>query len=456
MLIRFSVENWMSFKEQAVFSMLATQEKQHKERVIRPGGYRPNLLPVAAVYGGNAAGKTNLFKALNFAKNFVLIGTPIGGMIGSEPFRLHQECLSKPSRFGFMILVGDKIYEYAFALTQRNVVEEKLVCVKKASEEVLFHRMEGDRNGHFAPKYAQDNRLQVIFEGTRNNALFLPTSVSLQIEYFKPIYDWFYSTLELVGPDSRFEPFDQFIDENNRLYAMMNDLLPQFDTGIHRICGESVPLDSIPFPNPMLKQWIRNNVKYGFPLRMRMPANELFVFSRDVEDGEVKAHKLITMHKGQEGTDIRFEMRQESDGSQRMIDLMPVFVTLAEANANKVYVIDEIDRSLHSVLTRSLLEMYLNTCSATTRKQLLFTTHDVTLMDQNLLRRDEMWVTERSQDGESTLIAICEYKGVRSDNNLRGSYLKGRFGGIPNILMHEVMEKIHTQAMVPPCDEDSK
>ena len=454
MLIRFSVENWMSFKEQAVFSMVATKEIQHKERVIRPGGYRPNLLPVAAVYGGNAAGKTNLFKALNFAKNFILSGAQIGGMIGVEPFRLCQDCLSMPSRFAFTILIGDKIYEYAFAATRRKVVEEKLVCVKKTTEELLFHRIEGDKDGHFAQRYARDNRLQVVFEGTRDNSLFLTTSVSLQIEHFKPIYDWFYGTLELVGPDSRFEPFDQFIDESNRLYAMMNDILPQFDTGIQRLCGEKVPLDSIQFPDPMLKIWILNNVKEGFPLRIRTFANELFVFSREGE--EVKAHKLITMHKGQDGEDVRFEIRQESDGSQRMIDLMPAFLKLTETNANKVFVVDEIDRSLHSVLTRSLLEMYLNTCSTETRKQLLFTTHDVTLMDQNLLRRDEMWITERSQEGESSLISICEYKGVRNDNNLRGSYLKGRFGGIPNILMHEIMRMIHPKAITAPCDKEGK
>ena len=359
----------------------------------------------------------------------------------------------KPSRFIFTILVGDKIYEYSFALTRRKVVEEKLVCVKKASEEVLFHRTEGDKNGHFAQRYAQDNRLQIVFEGTRDNALFLTTSIFLQIEHFKPIYDWFHQTLELVGPDSRFNLFDQFIDETNRLYAMMNDLLPQFDTGIHRLCGEEVPLDSIQFSDPMLKQRLLNNVKEGFPLRLRTSLNELFVFSREGE--EVKVHKLITMHKGQDGDDVRFEIRQESDGSQRMIDLMPAFLKLTEADVNKVYVVDEIDRSLHSVLTRSLIQMYLNTCSADTCKQLLFTTHDVTLMDQDLLRRDEMWITERSQQGESALLSLCEYKGVRNDNNLRGSYLKGRFGGIPNILMHEIMRMIHPKTLAP-CDEDDQ
>ena len=213
-------------------------------------------------------------------------------------------------------------------------------------------------------------------------------------------------------------------------------------------------MDSIQFPDPTLKSWILNNVKEGFPLRIRTFANELFVFSREGE--EVKVHKLVTMHKGQDGEDVRFEIRQESDGSQRMIDLMPAFLKLTETNANKVFVVDEIDRSLHSVLTRSLLEMYLNTCSTETRKQLLFTTHDVTLMDQNLLRRDEMWITERSQEGESSLISICEYKGVRNDNNLRGSYLKGRFGGIPNILMHEIMGMLHPKAITAPCDKEGK
>ena len=128
-------------------------------------------------------------------------------------------------------------------------------------------------------------------------------------------------------------------------------------------------------------------------------------------------------------------MRRESDGSQRVIELLPAFLDLATETSDAVYVVDELDRSLHTILTRRLLETHLSSCSAESRRQLLFTTHDVLLLDQNLLRRDEMWVTERDATGASTLISFGEYKDIRYDKDIRKSYLQGRMGGIPRILL---------------------
>ena len=117
-----------------------------------------------------------------------------------------------------------------------------------------------------------------------------------------------------------------------------------------------------------------------------------------------------------------------------MIDLLPAFLDLFGGRSKTVYVVDEVDRSLHTLLIRSLLEKYLNTCTTQTRSQLLLTTHDVLLMDQQLLRRDEMWVAERGASGASSLLSFSEYKDIRYDKDIRKSYLQGRLGGIPRIL----------------------
>jgi AAA15 family ATPase/GTPase len=153
------------------------------------------------------------------------------------------------------------------------------------------------------------------------------------------------------------------------------------------------------------------------------------------KDGELTAKKLVTYHQRQGGQEVKFEMRQESDGSQRIIDLLPAFLAAAASDSSKVYVIDEVDRSLHTLLTRQLFEGYLSCSGADTRSQLLFTTHDVLLMDQKLFRRDEMWVVERNPQGESSLMAFSEYKDIRYDKDIRKSYLQGRFGGVPRILI---------------------
>ena len=145
--------------------------------------------------------------------------------------------------------------------------------------------------------------------------------------------------------------------------------------------------------------------------------------------------KLVACHPRADGAEMPFALEQESDGSQRLVHLLPAFVDLAAPETSKVYVIDELDRSLHTLLTRQLLEHYLSACSGRTRSQLLFTTHDALLMDQNLLRRDEMWVTERDRSGGTRLIPFSDYKDVRYDKDIRKSYLQGRMGGIPRLLL---------------------
>ena len=151
------------------------------------------------------------------------------------------------------------------------------------------------------------------------------------------------------------------------------------------------------------------------------------------ENGDLVASKCVTVHRLTDGTETHFEVAQESDGSQRFIDRRPAFIDLSSGHSERVYVVDEMDRSLHTLLTRRLLEHYLAACTPKIRAQLLFTTHDVLLMDQRWLRRDEMWVTERDTSGASSLLSFSEYRDVRYDKDIRKSYLQGRLGGIPRI-----------------------
>jgi uncharacterized protein len=234
------------------------------------------------------------------------------------------------------------------------------------------------------------------------------------------------------GKLSRFEPFEQFLDEGHVLFAPMNDMLSQLDTGIVHLGGEEMPFENIPVPKQM-QQKLQEEVKEGSTMRILSgPSNERFVVTR--KNGRLLAKKLITYHPNMDGTESKFEMSQESDGSQRVIDLLPAFLMASAAKSSKVFVIDEVDRSLHTILTRRLLEMYLSNCSPESRAQMLFTTHDVLLMDQGLFRRDEMWVTERNAEGVSNLISFSEYKDVRYDKDIRKSYLQGRLGGVPRII----------------------
>ncbi len=432
MIVGFSLENWMSFRDQVKFSMVASRERQHGDRVPKLKKYQTRILPIAAIYGGNASGKTNFFKALSFAKSLVVRGTQPDSPIPVEPFRLGDNKLAdQPSRFGFELLIDDIIYEFSFAVTRKAVLEEKLVAITSTSEKVLYHRLDGKPN--FDASLARDQFLQFAFKGTRDNQLFLTNSISQMVNNFRPVYDWFKDTLELVAPDSRFGPFEQFFDEGHPLYSTMNRMLPLLDTGIAHLGGEEIPLESIPLPRT-LKTMLQEDVKEGMTVRLLTePINEKFLVTRKA--GELIARKLVTYHPKADGRKTKFEIHQESDGSQRVIDLLPAFINLSTQGSKRVYVIDEIDRSLHTLLTRSLLEAYLANCTTETRTQLLLTTHDVLLMDQQLLRRDEMWIAERDAAGASNLLSFSEYKDVRYDKDIRKSYLQGRLGGIPRILL---------------------
>ena len=427
MIVSFSVENWMSFRDKATLSMVASRERQHRERVAGVDKYQMRLLPVAAVYGGNASGKTNLFKALAFAKNQVVTGTQSGRPIAVRPFLLDEEHSRQPTRFEFELLIDEVIYAFSFTVTRANVIDERLVRVGSAAERTLYDRRSGKIE--FDRSLKDDVQfLNYAFRGTRSNQLFLTNSVSQNVQQFKRIYDWFDSVLQVVGPDDRFAAL--FYGENHPLSEAMNDKLRDFDTGISRLDNVEVPFEHRQIPEPA-RTHIRelSDDEVGFALDTS--GNQL-LFTR--KDGDIVAMKRVAVHRMADRAETPFDVSDESDGSKRLINLLPVFLDLGVDHAERVFVVDELDRSLHTLLSRQLLEDYLAARSARTRTQLLVSTHDVLLMDQRWLRRDEMWVTERDDAGSSSLLSFSEYRDVRYDKDIRKSYLQGRLGGIPRIV----------------------
>ena len=435
MLLSFSIENWMSFRDRVTFSMVASRERQHGLRVPKLGKYQTKVLPIAAIYGGNASGKTNFFQALNFAKQLVITITQPGHSIRVKPFKLDAQSTDRPSSFTFELLIDECIYELHFAVTREAVLEEKLTKITSTKEDVLYNRRDGQP--HFNDKLAKDDALKFAFRGTRDNQLFLTNSVSQKLDHFLPIYNWFKDTLRLIAANSMIGDFGHLFDKSRNLYAKMKKLLPQLDTGISRLAAEAISFKKI-FDNDGISEQgkaritedIQGTLAEGESCRYYNRSRQPFIVTR--KKGELIASKLVTYHHSHvDNKDIPFHMQQESDGTRRLIDLLPTFLTLCTQDTPSVLVIDEIDRSLHTLLTRTLLESYLDDCSPTTRTQLLLTTHDVLLMDQQLLRRDEMWVAERDSEGASKLLSFSEYKDARYDKDIRKSYLQGRLGGIP-------------------------
>ena len=428
-LIDYKVENWKSFRDPVTLSMVASKERQHGERVTKLQKYATRVLPVAAVYGANASGKSNLFDSLRFAKEMVTESGKPDRVIQVQPFKLNSRGIQQPSSFRFEMLIDECIYEFSFSVTQKTVVEEKLVETKRSSERVLYHRKNGESN--FNKSLNNHKLLELVSKSTRDDQLFLTTSVYMNISKFKPVFDWFDNHLRLIAPRTKFKLHELLSKKEQPLLNKINDVLPELDMGISRLGAAEIRSDSLPFLKELMQE-IQADMKDGeiVEFNSRTGEDDFFV----IGNGDfMTAKRRIGYHLDSEGNEVIFEWDEESDGTQRAIDLLPAIFHLISTKSNSVYVIDELDRRLHTMLTRNLLEKFLTNCNSESRSQLLFTTHDLLLMDQDLFRRDEMWLTERDHSGRSDLFSFGDFRNIRYDKDLRKSYLQGRFGGIPSI-----------------------
>ncbi|MDY0287852.1 MAG: hypothetical protein RBR15_03410 [Sphaerochaeta sp.] len=209
MLIQFTVGNWMSFRDRA-----------------------------------------NFFKAINFAKQFMTRSPLPDRPISIEPFLLHPDYATRPVLFHFELLVGDDIYELEFALISSKVIEERLVKIFSSNEKILYHRIEGRPDPQLHTSITS-KLLLFAFEGTRDNQLFLTNSVSQNIPIFQNVFQWFDETLVLVAPDTRFDALEHLVSGERALFETMNAILPTLDTGICRLDGKDVSLDSLVFSDEL-------------------------------------------------------------------------------------------------------------------------------------------------------------------------------------------------------------
>lgn len=439
MLIRFSIKNWMSFEHLSTFSLIATEEFQHSERIarIQVDKLKLKILPVAAIFGGNASGKTNLFESLSFAQNLIVRGTQPDSLIPVNIFKLgDSKKTNSPTEFEFELLINEQIYVFSFSVDRKIIIKEKLTHISGNKENILYCRKKDQI--HFCTSFKNYQFFDFVFQGTRKNQLFLTNSVFQNIDDFKSIYDWFSNKLVLIFPFSRFVSVEKFLNEKEFLSSTINQILPLLDTGISRIGSEEIPFESLPL-SEQEKMHFKEELPEGKSISItpinRYSINARFVITR--KNGRLFAEKLVTYHLNANGEEIKFDITQESDGSQRLIDLLPAFLEMSLMKTERVFVIDEIDRSLHTLLVKYLLENYLAKCSSTSRQQLLFTTHNTMLMDQKLLRGDEMWVTERNKYGASSIFSFSEYnESIKKDKDLRKSYFDGRLGGIPRFFFN--------------------
>lgn len=421
MLIEFRVANFRSFKEEQTLSLVASKDAKHPGNLIRCGDF--NLLKAAAVYGANASGKSNLLKAIDCAVKFIRASATSmtqGDQIqGIDPFRLDPETRQQPSSFGFKFLLDETIYDYTFAASTRRVHHEKLVVSRPGHkpQQVWFERNYPAPTGRPAWEFGKllRNDEELLKSKTRDNGLVLSRGAELNVKPLAEVFLWFRQLirhLDLSQPSFLYGLDDSPIFKDETLKTRVLAAMKDADLGIDGVRLDTRPrsLDDIPaeIREMFSEQWLRENFDENVRVRTL----------HKIPDSD--SYEEFDLHK------------HESQGTQRFFGIVGFLMTALARGTTLV--LDELDCSMHPNLTWKLIELFQSPEVNTTGAQLIFSTHDSALMDQSLLRRDQVWIVEKKQSGASNLFSLWDIRDKpRNTEALQRNYLSGRYGGVPKL-----------------------
>ena len=438
MLIRFNVENFLSFNDRAEFSLIANKERRLTSHYIKDKGV--NILKSGVIYGANASGKSNFVKAIEFSKKIITEGLEKLNPVNFH-FRLQEGNSLIPTIFNYEIKSNNKFYSYGFAiiLKDNKIIEEWLYEVESKKEKKVFDRFINEEGKHeieigLSLSSKTKNRFDVYREDfhNSNNLLFLSEINRKSIDDFQEasdfrnVFNWFQRKLTVLSPDSKYAGLN-FIGDDNEMSNTFNSFLNVFQTGINNVTSEEVDLDNFDIPKDIkkdIKDDFAKNIKKAKTLVFEVNGITYALERNDNNDYKIK--KIGLEHLDNKGLPIVFDIDDESDGTQRLFDFIPALHAMAKTNS--VFVIDELDRSLHSKLTYGIFELFLE-LTKNNESQLIVSTHESLLLDLDLLRRDEIWFVEKEKN-QSRLFSLDEFK-VRNDKIVRKDYLLGRYGAIP-------------------------
>ncbi|MDO5450664.1 MAG: ATP-binding protein [Akkermansia sp.] len=424
MLIHFHFSNYKSFRDGVEFSMVADKYLNHRDSLMRiPGQRYAKVLPLAAVYGGNASGKTGFVSALKALKTTIATGD----LSVLEPFLLDSEQAVCPSCFCICFFQDGQVYEYTLEVQGGRVQREELLNRTKPREQCLFRRCPGaalESDLLTDSRDAEQVYVRQMGGSLPDTQLLLTTIHRLQPRAIyaatAPCFTWFFITLCIIGADSKRVGLGFDLLQDLELYQ---EALQQADTGIEELSLKSVDA-AASVPADMLESF-------------RQSADDVMVTPEDASlvlfknEKGVNAVRCYSTHRTEDGRRVDFPLAKESDGTRRYMHLLPILLDTA---LPRVYVVDELDRSLHHQLSRALVSHCReNIRSGRQQLQLIFTTHDALLLSKDTLRKDEVWVAERDGERVSHLTSFNDYKDVRADANILKSYLEGRMGGLPHI-----------------------
>lgn len=442
MLLNYVVSNFESIGHPIEFSMFPTAQGMERDdrflKTIRTKAGDWEVLCRAGFFGPNASGKTAFMESIAYAQNFILEGRRSGKGTGVVQFKGQFEDLQDRSMFQFTFFLDGEVYEYGFTLDRRQVYEEWLMLLCQGERDLtpLFSRQTDEQGKTEIELYAGLTRegtrerelAEILTEGLgaqQSNQLFLRRLSENGVKRAEQVIAWF-ETVQVIYPDSQVQALPLRMQRDSNFKEFIAESLKKLGTGV---TGVTVARDEVDF--------------YDLAGKMALPET-LVEKIEEMGDGIISYDGKYFLFEGGEGSQtvmlqlkfqhllngkvVSFDWKDESDGTKRLLDLLPILFWIKERK-NAVFFLDEIDRSLHTKLTRYLLEEFAAKGGNT---QIIFTAHDVNLIDLDAFRQDELWLIEKNNAGESQLRPLSDFD-LREGQDTLKAYLSGRFGAVPVI-----------------------
>ena len=424
MIIRFGCSNFLSFDEYQEIIFTASTLKDREECIFSPKGFNDRVLSSMAIYGANASGKTNFLLAIQKLVRHIVDSSSKkkDSRIACNTYKLRDNNSDKESIFDIDFIVNEKHYHYGFSLYKGLVKSEWLYSyayARRESRKILFHR---DYEEYYFGRNLKGNN-KSIEKMVGKNQLFISMAGIQGHEEIKHIYDFFENKFKF-----RFEmQLDQnsiakHLEDKNKAKKIV-DLMKPLSVGIER-----------------LEVKTRQPTEQEKHLADRLKELMLSMTNAESVENIGRFKEVKVFKKTENGKEVVFKLGHESRGTIALIELLAPAIEVIENGG--VFVVDEIDCSLHPLLTNELIKIFNNKEQNMLGAQLLFSTHEVTILDTEDIRRDQIWIIEKENDGHSIVRPLTDFK-LRNNAKLREGYLDGRFGGIPSLMneWNEISEK---------------
>lgn len=418
MLIEFTVKNYKSFEKEQTLSLIPSNKKgdDKLDNNILHIDSQYSLLATAVIYGANAAGKSNLLKALFIMSKIILTSAnkQRGSGINVAPFKLGKVYnLDSPTQFTIQFIQDNVRYEYGFSTTRTKIITEWLYAYPKSTKQKWFERKLNSKSGNYDFNFSQHLKGQkkLWMKSTRAESLFLSNAVNLNSEQLQPAYDWFSKKLDFSDSDDDDFSSTLKLYESNEKNAILNYL-------------KTADLQISDF-SPKVEKFDKNKLRDSIPTDIKEEIINNF------KDKELLTD-IVTKHKNINDELISFSfLTEESEGTKIFFQYSGIWIETLKKGS--ILFVDELNNSLHPHLVKFLVKMFQNKKTNPNNAQLIFTTHETSLLSEDIFRRDQIYLCEKNKDYSSELFSLSDFSNCSSRDNFEARYLSGRYGATPFI-----------------------